>query len=96
MVRVADDDAIFEKGRTPFQDRTERALLLLNLKPVDGICATASLPEAILKYKPTHLVKGQDWYGKLPDEVVAACVKAGTLMVFVNTPNRTSTQRLAS
>jgi len=96
MVRVAGDSAIFEKGRVPFQDQPERLVTVMNIAKVDGVCAAPTLAEAILKYKPTHLVKGQDWQGKLPEDVVAACLQVGAQMVFVNTQARTSSERLLS
>lgn len=96
MVRVAQDATIFEKGRVPFQDHPERLITVLNLSPVDSVCAATTLAEAVLEYKPTHLVKGQDWLGRLPDEVIRACHLVGTQMVFVQTQSRTSTERLTS
>ncbi len=96
MVRVAQDATIFEKGRVPFQDHSERLVTVLTLAPVDCVCAATTLAEAVLEYRPTHLVKGQDWIGKLPDDVVAACVLTHTQIVFVNTQSRTSTERLTS
>lgn len=96
MVRVAPDDDIFEKGRVPFQDLAERLYTLLSLKPVEGVCASATLAEAILEYRPSHLVKGIDWQGRLPDSVLAACIQTGTQVVFVDTQTRSSSERLQS
>ncbi len=96
MVRVASDTAIFEKGRVPFQDLPERLVTVMHLKPVDAVCATPTLADAVREYQPTHLVKGQDWKGRLPDDVLAACIQAKTQIVFVETQARTSTERLQS
>ena len=96
MVRVAGDDAIFEKGRVPFQTQRERLMTVLSLAPVDCACVTDTLAEAVLQYTPTHLVKGMDWKDKLPEDVEAACLLTGTEIVFVNTPSRSSSERLAS
>lgn len=96
MVRVAQDAAIFEKGRVPFQDHAERLVTVLTLDPVDAVCAATTLAEAVDQYRPTHLVKGQDWHGRLPEDVLAACIRQQTRVVFVQTQARTSTERLHS
>lgn len=96
MVRVAQDAAIFEKGRVPFQDHAERLVTVLTLDPVDSVCAAPTLAEAVTQYQPTHLVKGPDWRGRLPGDVLDACLKARTQIVFVETQARTSTERLQS
>lgn len=96
MVRVAQDVTIFEKGRVPFQDHAERLLTILALDPVDSVCASPTLAEAVLEYKPTHLVKGIDWQGRMPEDVLAACIQTKTQLVFVQAQTRTSTERLQS
>lgn len=96
MVRVAPDVAIFEKGRVPFQTQSERLITVLTLAPVDSVCPNLTLADAVTQFKPTHLVKGKDWQGRLPDDVLAACIRNKTQIVFVNTQARTSTERLAS
>lgn len=95
-VRVAPDADILEKGRVPYQDHAERLVTMIALRMVDAVVATPTLAEAILEYKPTHLVKGHDWQGKLPDEVYAACLAVGAQIVFVNTQSKTSRERLGA
>jgi len=94
VVRIAPDDVIFEKGRVPFQDHAERMLTVLALDMVDEVCASQSLAETVRDKKPSHLVKGIDWQGKLPDDVLAACQDCGTQLVFVRTQGKTSSERL--
>lgn len=49
---------------------------------------TDSAAEVIARYAPRVFVKGYDWTGKLPADVVAACYEAGTEIVFTQTPGR--------
>lgn len=96
MVRVAPDTDIFEKGRVPYQDQAERLVTLSTIRFVDAVCLTTTLADAVRSYKPTHLVKGIDWEGRLPDDVLTACGEVGTEIVFVHTQRRPSTERLNS
>lgn len=96
LVRVAPDDAVFDKGRVPFQELAERMVFVLGLKPVEAVCTCPTLAEAVLEYKPTHLVKGMDWKDRLPPAVEAACLLTGTEMVFVDTQSKSSSERLSS
>lgn len=96
MVRIADDNTILEKGRVPFQTQSERMVTILALHVVDQVCTAPSLADAVREYKPTHLVKGSDWEGHLPADVLAACREMQTQTVFVATQTRTSTERLTS
>ena len=95
-VRVADDNTVFEKGRVPFQTQAERMVTVLALSMVDAVCTAPSLADAVKEYRPSHLIKGKDWEGKLPDEVIAMCHQTGTQIVFTPTLTRSSSQRLAS
>jgi len=93
VVNIAPDEAIVAKGRKPFQNRLERATMILALGMVDGV-RLLTLPEAIRTLAPKVLVKGHDWQHKLPDDVIVACTEMGTVMVFTQTQDRTSTERL--
>ena len=95
-VRIADDDTIFEKGRVPFQTQAERMVTVLALHCVDAVCTAPTLANAIKEYKPSHLIKGKDWEGKLPDDVIEMCHQMGTQIVFTPTLTRSSSERLAS
>ena len=44
-----------------------------------------SVAEVILREKPRLFVKGVDWAGKLPEDVIAACREVSAQIVFVNT-----------
>lgn len=93
-VRVAPDAAIADKGRAAFQTRRERAECIALLLPVVELCYDDQLARTISRVKPRLLVKGWDWFGRLPDDVVAACEESGTAVMFTQTQERTSTERL--
>ncbi len=94
MVRVAPDTAILEKGRAPFQDQAERMLTIQALGCVETVVASPTLADAVREWRPTHLIKGKDWAGRLPEEVIEACLDCCTKIVFVDTVGRTSSERL--
>ena len=94
IVRVAPDSAIVAKGRVPFQTHQERMHLISALQ-AGYVCGTPTLAEAIEKFKPRYLVKGKDWQGKLPQDVIEACASVGADIVYTDTQARTSSERLA-
>lgn len=96
LVRIAPDMAIIDKGREPFQDQEERAKTVLALGVVDRVCSHQTLAEAIRDCRPSYLVKGPDWKGKLPEEVSRACQESGTRVIFLRTQERTCTERLSA
>lgn len=95
VVRVAPDAAIVAKGRTPFQSLEERARTVLAIGCVDRVVMDDSLAHAIAVLRPDYLVKGGDWRGKLPADVLAACESVGAEIIYTDTQERTSTERLA-
>lgn len=95
VVHIAPDEAISNKGRKPFQSRLERSSVVGALKYVSDTRAFGTLCDAIRSERPTFLVKGVEWAGKLPQDVVQACRDNGTTIVYLDTQERTSTERLA-
>lgn len=95
IVNVAPDHVIAAKGRLPFQTRVERIEFVRGLACVTSVCAL-TLPEAIRGWKPTWLVKGKDWEGKLPMDVIDACKDVGTRIIFSDTMTRSSSERLTA
>lgn len=95
MARVAPDAAVLAKGRSPFQTAGERADCLNAFVPCHCYF-NDTLAGAVLELKPRLLVKGLDWHGALPRDVVDACISTGTHIVYTPTQERTSTERLAS
>ncbi len=93
-VRVAPDADIVAKGRRPFQTQTERGEMLLALRMVERVTYDATLAAAVRRLTPQYLVKGDDWQGRLPTDVVTACQETGTKILFTQTRERTSTERL--
>lgn len=94
IVHIAPDEAIRAKGREPFQTRFERARTVLHLDMVDQVQCHDSLAIAVLSNCPRYLVKGSDWRGRLPDEVLQACREAETEIIYTETQDKTSTERL--
>ena len=96
VVRIAPDDAIRAKGREPFQTQSERARTVLAIGVVDDVRCIDTLALAITQLRPAYLVKGRDWEGRLPAEVLAACQDTGTTIVYVATQERSSSERLSA
>jgi cytidyltransferase-like protein len=94
IVRVADDAEVRAKGRLLFQTRAERLKTIAQFVMVDAVCEDATLAAAVLRLQPKVLVKGQDWEGRMPADVIAACRKTGTAIIFLETQERSSTERL--
>jgi cytidyltransferase-like protein len=94
-VRVAPDAEIEAKGRLVYQTREERVKTIGCLRPVSAVIADPlSLAETIRELIPEYLVKGQDWRDRLPSDVVVACKETGTQILFLDTQERSSTERL--
>jgi D-glycero-beta-D-manno-heptose 1-phosphate adenylyltransferase len=93
-VQIAPDSAIRAKGRESFQTQMERRRTVQELECVLFAVTHSSLEAAIRFLRPDVLAKGRDWLGKLPGEVVAACREVGTVIVYTDTQERTSTERL--
>jgi D-beta-D-heptose 7-phosphate kinase/D-beta-D-heptose 1-phosphate adenosyltransferase len=95
IVRVAPDDEVLAKGRLLYQSREERLRTVGALRMVEDVCDDATLAEAITRLKPKYLAKGDDWRVKgLPADVEVALKLAGTCVIFTQTQERTSTERL--
>ena len=86
-VAVAPDDYIdTHKHRKPRWPQDERFRTLLECGVVPLYQSSQSVAQLILDEQPRLFVKGQDWAGKLPADVVMACQEVGALIVFVDTP----------
>lgn len=94
FVNVAPDCVIAAKGRMPFQTRAERIEMLRAYAWITAVIAEP-LSQAIRDWTPTWLIKGVDWKGKLPQDVIEACEAVGTRIVYADTMTRTSSERLA-
>lgn len=91
IVAVAPDSYIrTAKQREPYWCQADRALTVGALKIVNGVVChgTDSIAPLIDVLKPSYLVKGKDWEGCLPTDVVWACQHVQCAMVFVDTPGR--------
>lgn len=94
VVRVAPDGDVLAKGRLLFQSREERLQTIAALLVVDAVCEDERLVDAICRLQPDYLAKGIDWEGRLPQDVLEACHRYGTRILYVRTQERTSTERL--
>ncbi len=95
LVRVAPDAVIRDKGREPFQTQDERVAVLRQLRCVDDVCVDDTLENAVRRHRPVALVKGPDWMGRMPVEVLLMCDDVGTTIQFTRRATRRSTERLA-
>lgn len=94
IVQIGPDEEIYKKGRKPFQTRVERAMTIQCFDMVDMVRCYDYLSIAILAECPRYLVKGEDWRGKLPDDVLEACQMAETEIVYTPTREMSSSKRL--
>lgn len=94
VVNVAPDDVIRAKGRTPFQNANERIAMMRSVAGVSAVFH-GDLATRIKLHRPKYLVKGIEWSGRLPEDVIGACRSAGTTIIYTDTQERTSTERLA-
>ena len=78
------------KNREPRWDQQERADTVAALRVVDRVVThpELSIAETIRRLRPRYVVKGCDWSGKLPADVVAACVEVGAQVRFVDAERR--------
>ena len=94
-VRVAPDADVLQKGRLLYQSREERMKTLASLRVVSGVLAEEmTLAATIRELEPVYLVKGEDWRDRLPRDVVAACQEVGTQIVFLDTQDKSTSERL--
>jgi cytidyltransferase-like protein len=94
IVHIAPDAAILAKGRKPFQTRIERAMTVQSLAMVDAVRCYESLAVAVWSECPWVLVKGEEWRGKLPEDVLRACRETEAEIIYVPTREKSSTERL--
>lgn len=94
IVRIAPDRDIECKGRHPYQTAEERARFFEALSFVSEVCHYDTLAEAVRTLKPAYLVKGWEWHGHIPAEVLAACREAKTSLVYSATTGLSATDRL--
>lgn len=86
-VAIAPDDYIDSvKKRKPHWTQTDRwrTVLECGVHPIKQ--DEASVAETIRQQKPRLFVKGSEWAGKLPGDVLTACREVGTQIVYVEAP----------
>lgn len=91
VVAIAPDAYIWErKQRKAYWSQADRAETVLALDCVDRVILQQSdTPEMIIReLHPKCFVKGEDWRGQLPDEILAACQSVGAEIRFVETPGK--------
>lgn len=95
VVNVAPDDAIRAKGREPFQTADERKRMLTEIMWFIDRVTIGYLADVIRDEQPEFLVKGIEWQGCIPADVLEACAEVGTHLVFTQTRGPSSSERLA-
>lgn len=86
-VAIAPDDYVVTKtDKKPRWSQSDRWRTVLELKGLNPLPQPeASVADTIKRSQPRVFVKGIDWAGKLPADVVTACREVGALIVYVDT-----------
>ena len=90
-VAVAPDAYIrAEKGREPYWSQADRMQTVFALACVDEVIPQhdTSVAKTVREKRPTALVKGPDWKGHLPQDVIDACVDVGARILYTETGGR--------
>lgn len=82
------------KKRRPKWPQKERwrALLECGVQPL--VQESHSVAEVIRQQQPRLFVKGLDWVGRLPEDVVSACQDVKALIVYVDCPGTHTSEAL--
>lgn len=99
VVAVAPDDYLVNvKHREPLWSLADRRLVISHLDMVDTIVThgPASVASAIDELKPRLFIKGSDWEGHLPDDVIASCKAFQVEIAFVPTHGRHTSDLVSS
>lgn len=90
-VAVAPDSYIRSaKKRAPYWPQADRLQTVYALGCVDAVIPQRedSVAQVIRDYRPRVFVKGPDWRGELPADVLQACQDVGTDVQIVDTVGR--------
>lgn len=90
-VAVAPDEYMRRvKGREPRWGAVDRrdAVRAINQVARAFVHDTQSIAKDIRERQPRALIKGVDWAGKLPQDVIDACRAVGCLIVYVDTERK--------
>src|SRR6185369_14457632 len=91
LICVLSDAPEKHQPLVPLADRRE----LLYALGVDNVYTDRSVAESIRLLRPAYFVKGNDWAGKLPQDIVDACQEYGTRIVYTDTVTQSSSKLLA-
>ena len=97
IVAIAPDDYIrTDKGREPYWGQEQRAVVVSELHAVSNVRTPRDVSAAmtIRQIEPRLFVKGSDWAGRLPADVVDACRDVGCLIVYVETPGKHTSEAM--
>lgn len=86
-----------EKARKPYWCQTDRAAVIGELPYVQHVLLQGdpSVAEMVRERRPRLFVKGLDWAGELPTDVIDACDEVGCQIVYVHTPGRHTSEARA-
>jgi cytidyltransferase-like protein len=82
------------KDRKPHWSQHDRWRTVLECGVNPLMHEAPSVAQTILQQKPRLFVKGSDWAGKLPEDVVKACREVGAIIVYVDTPGTHTSEAL--
>jgi glycerol-3-phosphate cytidylyltransferase-like family protein/SAM-dependent methyltransferase len=78
----------------PLVPVNDRATLLLGLG-VEAVYTQPVTGETIRALRPRYFVKGSDWDGRLPEDILEACGDTGTQIIYTDTVTQSSSKLLA-
>ncbi len=91
LVAVAPDGYIRAvKGREPYWSQADRMCAVGELQSVSDplLQEDRDVAPLVRHARPRLFVKGADWAGKLPQDVIDACGEVDCQIVYVHTPGR--------
>ena len=97
VVAVAPDSYIIKaKNRQPFWHQMDRLRVIHALEAVDAALPqiSTSVTPIIYQYRPRVFVKGPDWEGRLPEEILNACEQTGTAIAYAMTHGRHTSEAM--
>lgn len=95
---IASDRDIRAKGREPLLPLNDRVRVIASLRGIQAAHGKQhqTTAEALEALGAARYVKGADWRGRLPADIVDACERIGCDVVYVDTPRSSSSALLGA